>query len=100
MLRPCAAVLVSQSEDFKFKLSHLPGPPLHGRGRKSRSWQAGLHLLHKEGEGTSEPGAFSPSQGAGYINHILAAYIWYFLFAWAPIEADYKRLQQVILNFL
>lgn len=34
------------------------------------------------------------------INHILAASLWYFMFAWAPNVADFKRLQDIIKNFL
>lgn len=34
------------------------------------------------------------------INHILTASLWYFLFAWAPSPAEFKRLQNIITNFL
>lgn len=34
------------------------------------------------------------------IYHILHATLWYFLFAWAPSEADMKNLRRVVLNFL
>lgn len=34
------------------------------------------------------------------MNHILAASLWYFLFAWASTVADFKRLQEIINNVL
>lgn len=34
------------------------------------------------------------------INHILAASLWYFMFAWAPSAADFKCLQDIINNYL
>lgn len=34
------------------------------------------------------------------VNHILTVMLWYFFFAWAPSAQDFKRLQNIITNFL
>lgn len=34
------------------------------------------------------------------INYIIIATLWYYIFAWAPTETEFKQLQTFILNFL
>lgn len=78
-------------------LTHLGMPMLEGEDNMAVGRQVCIKFV-KKARALQVLNLSIPARVVA-INHILTATLWFYIFAWAPSEEEYKDFQKLILNF-